>query len=175
MATRLPTTGNCRYSASTYGVARAAASAAALSASSPSARGVGSTTAAGARYGALYSRFVRNVAINTTAPNITRPVMGPSTNSSLRFFTACRSLNARGLARRPVRRSLGGGGSLSGGGRARRAFRPGALELSHVGNDGPPVCRRNRPAVGWHQAYPVRDDVKELPVRVLHDLLLVEG
>ena len=74
----------------------------------PAARGVGSTIAAGARYGSLYSRLVRNVAINTTAPNITRPVTGPSTNSSLRFSTPfilpSPSALVRRLGRRLVRR-----------------------------------------------------------------------
>ena len=50
-------------------------------------------------------------------------------------------------------------------GRARGACLPLALELSHVGDDRPPVRRRDRPAVPGHQPCPVRDDVEDLPVR----------
>jgi hypothetical protein len=49
MATRLPMTGTVRYSASAYGVALAFAAAAAASSVIPCVRGVGSTTATGAR------------------------------------------------------------------------------------------------------------------------------
>ena len=62
-----------------------------------------------------------------------------------------------------------------GGAGARGACQPLALELSHVGDDRPPVRGRDRPAVPGHQPHPVRDDVEDLPVRVLQDLLLVEG
>ena len=65
--------------------------------------------------------------------------------------------------------------AVGGGGRTRGACLPIALEPSHVGDDRPPVRRRDRPAVRRHQARPVRDDVEDLPVRVLQDLLLVEG
>src|SRR5688572_11572335 len=139
MATRLPTTGKARYSASTYGLALAAASAAAFSAASPPSRGVTSTAAAGARYGSLYSRFVSNVAINTTTPNSTTPTTGLRRIGSLRFITRSQSLHVRGLARRPVRWILGGGGSLGGGGQTLGACPPLARKLSHVGNDRPPV------------------------------------
>src|SRR5688572_10956575 len=166
IATRLPTTGNCRYSASTYGVARAAASAAARSASTPSARGVGSTAATGARYGSRYSRFVRNVAMNTTPANMIRPVTGPSTNSSLRFETPF-ILPPPSAVPRWRRRSCGRG-------RARVARLPIALKPSHVGDDRPSVCGGDRPAVRRHQPLPIRNDVEDLPVRVLQDLLLVE-
>ena len=44
-----------------------------------------------------------------------------------------------------------------------------------MGDDRPPVCRRDRPFVPGHQPGPVRDDVEDLPVRVVQDLLLVEG
>ena len=92
----------------------AAVSAAALSASSPAARGVGSTTAAGARYGSRYSRLVRNVAINTTAPNITRPVTGPSTNSSFRLATPFILPPPSTVPRRLGRRSLAVAGVAAG-------------------------------------------------------------
>src|SRR6185503_14518529 len=85
------------------------------------------------------------------------------------------SLDARGLVCRLVRRSSSGGGSLSGGGRAGGASLPLALELSHVGDDRPSVRWGDRPAVRRHESHPIRDDVKELPVRVLQDLLVVEA
>src|SRR5262245_24354058 len=116
-----------------------------------------------------------------TAANITRPVTGPKMNSSLRFIapfitplvTMPPSLSARGLIRRLARRSFSGGGRWSGGGHGRGACQPHALELPHVGDDRPSVRRRDRPAVPGHQTCPVRDDVEDLPVRVLQDLLLV--
>src|SRR5688572_25176649 len=115
----------------------------------------------------------------TTAANIARPVTGPSTNSSLRFFAPFipspfsrgarglvrRSASARGLARR----------SLGGGGRGCDACLPLALELSHVGDDRPPVRGRNGPAVTSHQPLSVRDDVENLPVGVIRDLRVMEG
>src|SRR5688572_1357062 len=174
MATRLPTTGNARYSASTYGLARAAVSAAARSASRPAARGVGSAIATGARYGSRYSRFVRNVAISTTAPNITRPVRGPSTNSSLRlatpFILPPPSTVARGRGRRRGRGGGRGRRSGRGGGRTRGAGLPVALELTHVGDDRPAIRRRDRPTVRGHQPDPVGDHVEDLPVRVVQNL-----
>src|SRR5687767_3770896 len=74
-------------------------------------------------------------------------------------------LLGRGLVRR----------SCSGGGRARGAGLPVALELPHVGHDRPPVRGRDWPAIPGHQPYPVCDDVEDLPVRVLQNLLLMEG
>ena len=65
--------------------------------------------------------------------NITRPATGPRMNSSLRFITP--------FIRRSSRCSVTCG--------ARpwpRACQPLALELSHVGDDRPPVRRRDRPA-----------------------------
>src|SRR5687767_12673114 len=108
-----------------------------------------------------------------TAANITRPRTGPRSTSSLRFFMAFiggpPSLvrlhrRRRGLAHR----------SFSGGGRARRACQPLALELSHIGDDRPPVGGRDRPFVPCHQPYAVRDDIEDLSVRILQDLLLVK-
>src|SRR5262245_13120075 len=173
IATRLPTIGKRRYSASAYGVALAAASSAARSAASPSTRGVGSTTATGARYGSRYSRFVRNVAISRTAPNITRPVMGPRRNNTFRFkpplirpfATLSPLLGCRRFARR----------SFSGGRRRGSAGLPLAFEITDVGDDRPSVCRRDRPAVSGHQSEAVGDHVEDLPVRVLQNLFLVEA
>jgi len=59
--------------------------------------------------------------------------------------------------------------------RARGAGLPGALELAQVGDDRPPVRRRNRPAVRGHQRQPVGDDLEDESVGVLQDPLLVEG
>src|SRR5438876_11529257 len=95
--------------------------------------------------------------------NIRMPATGPSRISTFRFIapfstpldTVSPSLDARG--------------------RARHAFQPLALELSHVGDDRPPVRGRDRPPVPGHQPRPVRDDVEDLAVRVLQNLLLVEG
>src|SRR6476660_9586635 len=101
-------------------------------------------------------------AILTVAPNITRPRTGPRTIISLRFFMTFIT-------------SISGPLSLDARGSARCAGQPLALELSHVGNDRPPVCGRDRPAVPRHQPEPVRDHVEDLPVRVLQDLFLVEG
>src|SRR5688500_1221204 len=128
--------------------------------------------------------------MNTTPANITRPVTGPSTNSSLRFVTPfilpppsavplrlrARNLRAlrRDLAGAALRRRRGGCGRRSGRGRAGVARLPIALKPSHVRHDRPSVCGRDRPPVRGHQPLPVRDDVEELPVRVLQDLLLVE-
>src|SRR6185503_4219745 len=187
MATRLPTTGNVRYSAS------------ARSAVTPASRGVASTAAVGTRYGSLYSRFISCDATKMTAANINRPVTGPRMNSSFRFIapfmtpldTGPPSLVDCGL----VRRSLSGGGCGRGtcrrgcgtcrcscgtrrcGTRQRGCSRcqPLALELSYVGDDRPPVGRGDRPAVRGHQSHPVRHDVEDLPVRVLQDLFVVEA
>jgi hypothetical protein len=56
MATRLPMTGNCRYSTSSYGFARACRSAPPARRPAPGARRL-VDAAAGARYGSLYSRL----------------------------------------------------------------------------------------------------------------------
>src|SRR5918993_3513898 len=163
IATRLPTRGKRRYSASTYGVARAVASASAFSAAMPSARGVRSTAAEGARYGSLYSRLTSVDAIQIAPANITRPATGPRRTSTFRlsapFMTPFVMVSS----------------SLDASGRALDSFQPLALELSHVGEDRPPVRRRDGPAVPGHQPHPIRDDVEDLPVRVLQHLLLVEG
>src|SRR4029453_12325846 len=129
-----------------------------FSAASPSTRGVVSTAAEGARYGALYSLLSTTDTIFTVAANITRATTGPRTNSSLRlvaaFIPAPPSVGARG--------------------RGRAACQALALELSHVGDDRPPVRRRDRPAVAGHQPSTVRDHLEEVTVGVLEDLLLVE-
>src|SRR5688572_8077638 len=115
----------------------------------------------------------------TTAANIARPVTGPSTNSSLRFFApfipSPFSRGTRGLVRRLARRRFSGGGSCSGRGRGCGACLPLALEFSHEGHDRPPVRGRDRPAVTGHQPLSVRDDVENLPVRVIRDLRVMEG
>src|SRR5262245_18684843 len=115
-----------------------------------------------------------------TARNITIPTTGPRRNSTFRFIapfitpfdTEPPSLDARRLVRRLARRRF------SGGGRTRGAWGPAGqpllLELSHVSDDRPPVRWRDRPAVRGHQSLPVRDDIEDLPVRVIQDLLLVE-
>src|SRR5262245_60311069 len=157
MATRLPTIGKVRYSTSAYGLSFAFLSASAFSAVSPSARGVASTVAAGARYGSRYSRLTSCEAIHTTAANITSPGTGPSTNSTFRFIAPFISAPSFGP-----------------GGRGRGACLPFALELPHVRDDRPPVSRRDWPAVPGHQPGPVRDHVEDLPVRVLQNLFLME-
>jgi len=43
-----------------------------------------------------------------------------------------------------------------------------------MGDNRPPVRGRDRPAVPGHQPHAVRDDVEDLPVRILQDLFLVE-
>src|SRR5688500_5754822 len=186
MATRLPTTGKVRYSASSYSFALALASVSAFSSASPAARGVEATVAARAPQGSLYSRRISHEAIWTTAPNSTRTRTGPRRNCSLRVIAARPSLDVQRLFQRRRRRPAGrrgpngggswsGGGRLSGGGRAGGACQPILLHHSHVRDDCPAVRGRDRPAVPGHQSYPVRDDVEDLPVRVLQDLVLVEG
>src|SRR5215471_385589 len=64
--------------------------------------------------------------------------------------------------------------SLDAAGRGRGAGQPLALELPHVGNDRPPIRRRDRPAVPGHQPLTVGDDVEDLSVRIIDDLLLVK-
>src|SRR4029453_18976845 len=91
--------------------------------------------------------------------NITIPAMGPSTINSLRFDA---TFITPSPSFRRVRRCRA------------RAGQPLALELTHVGDDRPPVRWRGRPAVSGHQSEPVRDDVEDLPVGVLQDLLLME-
>src|SRR5688500_14448128 len=115
--------------------------------------------------------------MNTTPANITRPVTGPSTNSSLRFVTPFILPPPSAVPRRLGRRGWCGGGCrrACGRGGAGVARLPIALESSHVGDDRPSVCGRDRPAVGGHQPLPVRHDVEDLPVRVLQHLLLMEG
>src|SRR3954467_9548198 len=163
IAARLPTIGKARYCASTYGVALALTSAAACSAARPCARGVESTAASGARYASLYSlRLSRSDAIHIAPTNIRIPATGPRRISTLRliapFSTPFVTVPSSVLH-----------------GRARSARQPLAFELPHVGDDRPPVRRRDRPAVSSHQPLAVRDHVEDLPVRVLEDLLLVEG
>src|SRR5262245_27881118 len=90
------------------------------------------------------------------------------------FVMAPPYLLLRGAARGLARRSFSGGWRRSvsgGGGGACQAL---AFELPHVRDDRPPVGRRNGPLVSGHEAEAVRDDVEDLPVRVLQDLLLVE-
>src|SRR5262245_60720065 len=98
-----------------------------------------------------------------TAANITRPVTGPKMNSTLRliapFITPFVTVPP----------------SLVGCQRGCGASQPLALEVSYVGDDRPPVRRGDRPAVRGHESHPIRDDVEDLPVRVLHDLLVVEA
>src|SRR5439155_1799856 len=123
----------------------------------------------------------------TTPMNIRMPTTGPSRISTFRFIapfstpldTVPPSLDAVRLRARAVgalRRDLAEAASRRRRGwRGRRAFQPLAIELSHVGDDRPPVRGRDRPPVPGHQPRPVRDDVEDLAVRVLQDLLLVEG
>src|ERR671913_325464 len=163
IATRLPTRGKRRYSASTYGVARAVASASAFSAAMPSARGVASTLAAGARYGSLYSRLTSVDAIQTAPANIRSPATGPRSTRSLRLIAPFITPFVTVLP------------SIDGRGGACGAFQALAFEFSHVGDDRPPVCGRDRPPVPGHQPRHVGNDVEELPVRILQDLVMVKG
>src|SRR5688572_9020957 len=114
--------------------------------------------------------------MNTTPANITRPATGPSTNSSLRFATPFIVPSPSAVPCRLGRRDWSGGGCRRAYGRGRAGVTrlPIALKSSHVGHDRPPVRRGDRPAIRRHQPLPVRDDVEDLPVRVLQDLLLVE-
>src|SRR5882672_652047 len=98
-----------------------------------------------------------------TAANITRPVTGPKMNAILRFI---RPFIAPLVTVPP---SLVGRDGTCG------ACQQLALELSYVGDDRPPVRSGNRPAVRGHQSHPVRHDVEDLAVRVLQNLLVVEG
>src|SRR3954471_187176 len=179
MATRLPKMGNVRHSTSTYGFARALVSSAVFSVARPSARGVVSTAAAGARYGSLYSWCTSLDAIHTAPTNIMMPTTGPSRISILRFIAPFITPLVTVPASLGVRRRLSGGGrvrrSCSGGGRACGTRQPLVLEVSYIGDDRPPVARGDRPAVRGHQRQPVRHDVEEITVRGFHQPVLVEG
>src|SRR3954451_4578121 len=157
IATRLPMIGNVRYSASTYGRAFAFASASACSAAMPCSRGVASTAADGARYGSLYSWLTSVDAIQMAPANIRRPATGPRRTRTLRFIQPF----ATPLTTMPP--------SLDVRGRVGHALQPLAFELSDVGDDRPPVCGGDRPAVAGHQPFPVGNDVEDLPVRILQD------
>src|SRR6185436_298102 len=127
-------------------------------------RGVTSTVEGLARYTSRYSaRFTNTDTILTVAANITRPAIGPSTISSFRFITPFIEASP----------SLGLAGAAFW--RRRGARLPFALELSHVGDDCPPVGGRDRPLVPGHQPCPVGDDVEDLAIGVVEDLLLVKG
>src|SRR5262249_58738450 len=129
----------------------------------PSARGVASTVETGARYGSRYPRRTSVDAIHPAPANMIRPATGPRRIRTLRFVASFHTSLVTG----PPSLGVGGPGGC--------ACETRALELPHVGDDGPPVCGRNRPAVPGHQSKPVRDHVEDLPVRILQDLFLVEG
>src|SRR5207253_181612 len=107
------------------------------------------------RYGSLYSLWrTKADAIQTTLMNTTMPATGPTRISALRFIAPFISplgtvtpslvrLRGRAASRRR-RRGVRG--------LARGARQPLALELSHVGDDRPPVRRRDWPAVRRHQS-----------------------
>src|SRR4051794_15858653 len=128
----------------------------------PCSRGVVSTAADGARYGSLYSWLTSVDAIQMAPANIRRPATGPRRTRTLRFIQPF----ATPLTTMPP--------SLDVRGRVGHALQPLAFELSDVGDDRPPVCGGDRPAVASHQPFPVGNDVEDLPVRILQDVLLVE-
>src|SRR4051812_12438447 len=91
------------------------------------------------------------------------PITGPRRTSTLRFIAPFITPLVT------MRPSLGVRGRACGG---RQAL---ALELSNVGDDRPPVRRRDRPAIPRHQPFPVRDHVEDLTVGIVANVLLMEG